>query len=157
MGNRAIIAFEGMKTGLYLHWNGGPESVYAFLDYADQTVGKERGWDDNYCVARLCQIIGNYFGGALSLGLVDVDTKQLKKTADEAGVGCDGGVYVVGPASNSADGNHYRMVARFRTRAFTDDEIADEARRARLHPYWEKSAILTDIAAKNDPFFQKAA
>ena len=73
MGNRAVIAFqeENWRTvqpesvGIYLHWNGGPESVTAFL-----TAAKELGVrPDDYGVARLCQIIGNWFGGTLSLGV----------------------------------------------------------------------------------------
>jgi hypothetical protein len=36
MGNRAVISFSEAKTatGIYLHWNGGPESILAFLDAA---------------------------------------------------------------------------------------------------------------------------
>ena len=35
MGNRAVITFSGSRStgvGIYLHWNGGLESVLAFLD-----------------------------------------------------------------------------------------------------------------------------
>ncbi len=39
MGNRATIIFtDGKKSfspAVYLHWNGGPESVYAFLEELD--------------------------------------------------------------------------------------------------------------------------
>jgi len=70
MGNRAVIAFEGSETGIYLHWNGGVSSVQAFLDSA-----KELGVrSDSYGVARLSQIIGNFFGGTLSLGVGSVAT-----------------------------------------------------------------------------------
>ena len=70
MGNRAVIAFEGSKTGIYLHWNGGESSVQAFLDSA-----KELGVrSDSYGVARLAQIIGNFFGGSLSVGVGSVDS-----------------------------------------------------------------------------------
>ncbi len=34
MGNRAYVVFESGKErspAVYLHWNGGPESIYAFL------------------------------------------------------------------------------------------------------------------------------
>ena len=73
MGNRAVIAFqeENWNTvqpdsvGIYLHWNGGPDSVTAFLDAAKQLGVRP----DDYGVARLCQIIGNWFGGTLSLGI----------------------------------------------------------------------------------------
>ena len=72
MGNRAVIQFQFPAadhntedtTGLYVHWNGGIESIQAFLDAA-----KDYGVrSDDYGLARLAQIIGNYFGGTLSLG-----------------------------------------------------------------------------------------
>tara|TARA_R100000479_G_C6386474_1_gene203185 strand:+ start:461 stop:871 length:411 start_codon:yes stop_codon:yes gene_type:complete len=75
MGNRAVIAFvaddgtqdKDLCLGIYLHWNGGRDSVEGFLEYAKKQ-GLRSG---DYGVARLCQIIGNTFGGTLSLG-VDV-------------------------------------------------------------------------------------
>ena len=74
MGNRAVIAFQDESLehvqlnapGIYLHWNGGPESVTAFLDAAKE-LGVRR--ESEYGAARLCQIIGNWFGGTLSLGV----------------------------------------------------------------------------------------
>ena len=75
MGNRAVVAFVGDNgeknldecLGIYLHWNGGRDSVEGFLEYAKKQ-GLRSG---DYGVARLCQIIGNTFGGTLSMG-VDV-------------------------------------------------------------------------------------
>ena len=67
MGNRAVIQFGRSKKSpaIYLHWNGGVESVQAFLD-----VAKDLGCrSDDYGVARLAQIIGNYFGGTLCIGV----------------------------------------------------------------------------------------
>jgi hypothetical protein len=69
MGNRAVIKFGGTSQGIYLHWNGGVESVQAFLDCAKRY--KLRG--GSYGAARLCQIIGNFFGGSLSLGVDRID------------------------------------------------------------------------------------
>lgn len=71
MGNRAVIATSNMpeSIGIYLHWNGGRDSVEAFLEYC-RLKGYEppkasrrvsRGF------ARLCQVIGNFFGGNLSI------------------------------------------------------------------------------------------
>jgi hypothetical protein len=68
MGNRAVIKFGGTSQGIYLHWNGGVESVQAFLDCAKRY--DLRG--GSYGAARLCQIIGNFFGGSLSLGVDNV-------------------------------------------------------------------------------------
>lgn len=65
MGNRAVITNDLNGVGIYLHWNGGRDSVEAFLTYC-----KLRGFrSDSYGIARLSQVIGNFFGGGLSLGV----------------------------------------------------------------------------------------
>ena len=93
MGNRAVItaskAFNIEKSydiGVYLHWNGGRDSVEAFLKYCE-LKGYRRPDRDNYGWARLCQVIGNYFGGELSIGIdrcVNLDCDNW-----------DNGVYVI--------------------------------------------------------------
>lgn len=83
MGNSAIIKAEGNDNkGVYLHWNGGRDSVEGFLKYCE--LKGYQGFDDDYGIARFCQIVGNFFGGGLSLGITD-------------GVGSPGdhGVYIV--------------------------------------------------------------
>lgn len=76
MGNRAVITtkknFENNGVGVYLHWNGGYDSVSAFLKYCE-LKGYRSPDGDCYGWARLCQVIGNYFGGTLSLGIDVVD------------------------------------------------------------------------------------
>ena len=61
MGNRAVITTLSKRIGIYLHWNGGKESVDAFLAYC-----KERGFrcpsKDEYGWASLVTTISNYFG-----------------------------------------------------------------------------------------------
>ena len=92
MGNRAVIAFQREEltflasdtVGIYLHWNGGPESVTAFLDAAEK-LGVRR--EDEYGAARLCQIIGNWFGGTLSLGVGTINHMDTDNG--------DNGTYVV--------------------------------------------------------------
>lgn len=73
MGNRAVIVTKNKDIGVYLHWNGGRDSVEAFLAYC-----KIRGFrcpeDDCYGWARLCQVIGNFFGGELSVGIDKYDS-----------------------------------------------------------------------------------
>lgn len=78
MGNRAVIGFiskEGIKNkdsvGIYLHWNGGRDSVEGFLATAKQYGVRT---SESYGVARLIQIISNTFGGTLSVGV-----DQIKK------------------------------------------------------------------------------
>lgn len=76
MGNRAVITtkdgFDYNGLGIYVHWNGGRDSVNAFLTYCKiKNFGSPD--KDNYGWARLCQVIGNYFGGGLSLGIDTID------------------------------------------------------------------------------------
>src|SRR5216117_1968113 len=77
MGNRATIVFwdgkERFSPAIYLHWNGGPESVYAFLEELDRRGVRA---DQDYECARLIQLIGEFFdsdgkAGGLSLGVVN--------------------------------------------------------------------------------------
>lgn len=70
MGNRAAIAIRKTKgsPAIYLHWNGGPESVLAFLHAAKELEVRSPANDEDYCLGRLGQIIGNFFGGTTSLG-----------------------------------------------------------------------------------------
>jgi len=72
MGNRAVIAFQDDHTSkdlspaIYLHWNGGRDSVEAFLAAAKKLGVRS---DSQYGCARLAQIIGNWMGGTLSVGV----------------------------------------------------------------------------------------
>lgn len=63
MGNRAYVIFEDKESkhfspAIYLHWNGGPESVYAFLDELDRRGVRA---DQEYEAARFVQVVGEYF------------------------------------------------------------------------------------------------
>ena len=93
MGNRAVITasrdFDVAKSndiGIYLHWNGGRDSVEAFLTYC-KLKGHCSPERDNYGWARLCQVIGNFFGGSLSIGI----DKCCNLDCDNF----DNGVYVI--------------------------------------------------------------
>ena len=93
MGNRAVITASKAKNvaesndiGVYLHWNGGRDSVEAFLKYCE-LKGYRSPDTDCYGWARLCQVIGNFFGGELSIGIdrcccLDCDNR-------------DNGVYII--------------------------------------------------------------
>lgn len=78
MGNRAVVinkkdmlagrSINSNQIGIYLHWNGGRTCIEAFLKYCE--LKQFRSPDtDCYGWARLCQVIGNFFGGGLSLGI----------------------------------------------------------------------------------------
>lgn len=88
MGNRAIIKPEGKDIGVYLHWNGGIDSVTAFLKYCE--LRNFRSFDDSYGIARFCQVVGNFFGGGLSIGI----QSGIGETQYDAKY-IDNGIYVV--------------------------------------------------------------
>lgn len=90
MGNRAVIQIERNPLEIYLHWNGGRDSIEPILKYAKQV--KIRSGD--YGVARLCQIIGNTLGGTLSLGVAP----KGYYSGDE-----DNGTYVLDDELNIVD------------------------------------------------------
>ena len=76
MGNRAVITtkenFKNNGVGVYLHWNGGRDSVQAFLKYC-KLKGYTSPEYDSYGWARLVQVCANFFGGSLSVGVDVVD------------------------------------------------------------------------------------
>ena len=70
MGNRAVITTnkELNDTGIYLHWNGGRDSVEAFLAYCDLKHYRKPE-HDSYGYAMLINVITNFFGDGLSCGV----------------------------------------------------------------------------------------
>lgn len=63
MGNRGNVVFSNkdwteFSPCVYLHWNGGPESVYGFLEELNRR--KIRA-DQCYEAARFIQIVGEFF------------------------------------------------------------------------------------------------
>ena len=90
MGNRAVITtkenMENNGIGVYLHWNGGRDSVRAFLKYCE-LKGYVAPSVDNYGWARLCQVIGNFFGGGSSVGIDTVNHLDCNNY--------DNGVYLI--------------------------------------------------------------
>ncbi len=93
MGNRAVITASNSHTkgiGIYLHWNGGIESVQAFLDVAKARGFRDPAYDESYAMARLCGLIHEFFG-------VDQDTSLGIGTLEQ--LDCDNydnGVFVIG-------------------------------------------------------------
>lgn len=76
MGNRCVITteenFRNNGVGVYLHWNGGRDSVEAFLTYC-KMKGFRSPETDCYGWARLTQVCANFFGGSLCIGIDTVD------------------------------------------------------------------------------------
>lgn len=74
MGNRAVISTArktkatGNTIGLYLHWNGGRDSVEGFLTYC-KIKGYRSPSDDCYGWACLAKVVGNFFDSSGDDGL----------------------------------------------------------------------------------------
>lgn len=93
MGNRAVITASQSRTkgvGIYLHWNGGEDSIQAFLDVAKARGFRDPSFDSSYGLARLVGLIHEFFGidQDTSLGIGTLDTLDCNNF--------DNGVYVIG-------------------------------------------------------------
>ena len=70
MGNRAVITakVDLSGVGVYLHWNGGRDSVEAFLAYC-RMKGYRSPESDDYGWAMLAGVITNFFADGHSCGV----------------------------------------------------------------------------------------
>ncbi len=76
MGNRATVIFtdgkQSFSPAVYLHWNGGPESVYGFLEELNR---RKASADQDYECARFIELVGEFFDneefGNTSLGVTN--------------------------------------------------------------------------------------
>ena len=151
MGNRAVITtkenFENNGIGIYLHWNGGYDSVSAFLKYCE-IKGYRTPDTDNYGWARLCQVIGNFFGGSTSLGIDTLD----KLDCDNH----DNGVYIIkGWEIVDRKHNHYaeQMNYDMEDMLMEIDKAMPEAEQ--LGEYLKAKEILTEELKVGDTVFVK--
>ena len=89
MGNRAVITtspFKRGNIGIYVHWNGGRESVEGFLKAARDLDYRTPGSDPDYALAGLAGLIWSFLGtDGSSVGLGTCD--QLD---------CDNGTWLIG-------------------------------------------------------------
>lgn len=136
MGNRANLVLKDHNLSIYLHWNGGPESVAAFLAYGEE-VGLRH---DSYYPPRLAQIIGNFFGGTTSLGLSFGTDPQIH---------ADNGIYTVW-----YDQALQLLIIDHNGRKRSLPELIEQVQQ---HPYWkpnkEDESILDNIRSRNAEFF----
>lgn len=85
MSNKAVITAPKRDLALYLHWNGGIDTIEPLLKYCElqgyipPSVSND-GW------TRMAQVLGNFFGGAKSLSI------DHFKNLDDQG---DNGVYII--------------------------------------------------------------
>lgn len=91
MGNRAVITASLDRvngTGVYIHWNGGIESVSAFLEVCRRRGYRDPSQDESYAMARLVGVLCEFFGDGLSVGIGPL----CRLDCDNY----DNGVYVIG-------------------------------------------------------------
>lgn len=136
MGNKAIIKTESGNIGIYLHWNGGRDSVQAFLKYCS-LKGYRSPETDGYGWARLAQVIGNFFGGTTSIGIVPI-------SGDHDGEYCDNGAYIIkeweivgredftGPEQNEYDLNE--MLLAIDEKQPAEEQIANYLNAEEVNP-----------------------
>ena len=82
MGNRAVITTPEKDLALCLHWNGGRDTVEPLLKYCE-LQGYRPPSTDTYGWARMAQVVGNFFGGSMSLGIDRFD--RLGDQGDNGG------------------------------------------------------------------------
>ncbi|MDI3492001.1 MAG: hypothetical protein PWP11_3278 [Thauera sp.] len=123
MGNRATITiapFDKKNACIYVHWNGGRESVEAFCKAAHDLGYRSPESDPAYALARLTGLIATCFG-------IDDDTSIGVGTVDELiDAGDDNGCYVIG--------GRWHVVERrdcggqvFKDTFVTDDDVSAAA------------------------------
>ena len=109
MGNRAVIAFSDNKnaTGIYVHWNGGIESVLAFTHAAKDMGARSPDGDDSYAMAGLVRAVTLFMhyrpGELLSVGVGPLNTLDTDNY--------DNGLFIID--------NNWNIKARH----FTDDHV----------------------------------
>lgn len=87
MGNRAVLALDNKEdsVGIYLHWNGGIESVLAFIDASKNIGARDPSSDGDYFLGSLINVI-QCFG--LNTGI-----NTIKNLDCDNG---DNGLYIIG-------------------------------------------------------------
>ncbi len=133
------------SLGIYLHWNGGAESVLAFAQAAHDLGALERLGNDNpYAFARLVQVVTNWMGGTLSIG---VDT--LGHLDHDNG---DNGLFVIRPAFNRLM-SLVQYPKGLKTSAYPHEARVIDRDTVKHHPYWDGDVLLNEIKQRNaDPF-----
>ena len=146
MGNRAAIAFTDRnnpkpKAYVYLHWNGGPESVYAM-----HAVLKERGLFNHsasYSLAQFAGLAARWVGkDGLSVGI-----ETFATPGHAANCADDNGAYIFNMATDTVE----RHICTYpngngpTSRKLTNAEIATEVRMAHKHKYWTEMGLLDEL------------
>ena len=151
MGNRAAVIFQEedeISPIVYLHWNGGPESVYQFVEELNRRCVR---CDAAYECARFIHIIGDFMdqdkAGSLSLG---VSQAPKAIAADDAemvvwmGAAGDNGVYVINRGAG--------WVRRFHDgKEAPAEDVTKELKEAKESDYWTKKGGFATLFKKLRP------
>ena len=147
MSNSAVVAFVDKQTprpevAVYMHWNGGAESVYAILDVMRERRGMVHS--ASYSTARFahlaCELLGH---DGLSVGV-----ERFTQKHDMAGMAFDHGLFIF-------DISTERMVERVvrvkdtadKFRKLSEKEMRAEEMQARGHKYWDHDQIREKLRA----------
>ena len=95
MGNRAVLEFQGTDVCIYLHWNGGRDTIEPLLDVAKEYNIRS----GDYGIARISQMLGNFFGGTLCVGVDKLDRLDCDNG--------DNGTYVIDNNFNIVDRKYF--------------------------------------------------
>jgi hypothetical protein len=152
MGNRATVvlwngerepARQRFSPAVYLHWNGGPESVYAFLAELDR---REVRADQEYEAARLVQLVGEFFDqdeqGGLSLGVVNGPASDAPEDLDKLQTDHgDNGLYLVDRTGETP-----------KVRRFTEKRIDEGDEYKYTFVEWDEDAVAAEhrVALQSD-------
>lgn len=112
MGNRAVITTKDRDLGVYLHWNGGRDTIQPLLRYCE-LKGYRPPSNDIYGWARLCQVLGNFFGGTDSIGISKYTTDRKMDPGDNGIYVIDGWEIVERLTTDYSDGFESARMASF--------------------------------------------
>lgn len=133
MGNRATVIFttgDTISPATYLHWNGGPESVYAFLAELDR---REIPKTADLEAARFCQVVGEFLDtDGLSLysmnGPAEITIEALGQVQSDHG---DNGFYIIDRYRDTMRRFSYRLgLPGGELVEWTPEQVATEKRLA---------------------------
>lgn len=85
-----FVADNQHRVGVYLHWNGGKDSIVPFCRACRKIGFRCPTFDFSYGVARFVQLVANHFGGLTNTS-IGVDTLEHLDCNNY-----DNGVFVIG-------------------------------------------------------------
>jgi hypothetical protein len=137
MSNCAVITTEkpeGVddRLSVYVHWCGGEMHIRGFLKYCKMQHFRSPE-NDSYGWARLCQVIANYFGGTLSVG--------IDRYAGSRG---DNGIYIIKDWELIGHEEGYSEGEQFTEEELNEFVKAIDERQPEHMRIWKSSENLSD-------------